>query len=214
MASLLDLGSSTENPDLEGYPIVLSPQVLLGVSVIDNVTGYPSPAQPTAYSGPVAGLTNEFISPTPDSLSIAAMTPGWFIKGGAGNDAITVSSGTNVIDGGGGSNFLTGGSGFDTFFVDDHTPSADIWSTIANCHAGDNITIYGVDSSDFALSWVNGQGAAGYTGLTLHCTAAGKPTASMTLVGFTSADMTSGRVAVSFGTDPAAGAYMNIHIAS
>jgi hypothetical protein len=48
--------------------------------------------------------------------------------------------------------------------------------------------------------------------LTLHATASGKPTASLTLAGFTQADMTNGRLSVSFGTDPASGsAYMYVH---
>jgi Ca2+-binding RTX toxin-like protein len=204
----------TPTPTIPVTPTPVTPVVPTGLTITDTITHLGSTAQPTAYSGPVAGLTSEFISPTADSLNIACTTPGWFIKGGAGNDAIACSSGTNVMDGGTGSNFLTCGSGFDTCFVDDRSPPADIWSTVANCHAGDNITIYGVDTSAFALSWVDGQGAAGHTGLTLHCSAAGKPTASMTLAGFTSADMTSGRVAVSFGTDPAAGVYMEVHIAS
>jgi hypothetical protein len=59
---------------------------------------------------------------------------------------------------------------------------------------------------------MDGQGAAGFTGLTLHATAAGKPTASLTLAGFTSSDLSNGRLSVSFGTDPASGsAYLYVH---
>lgn len=58
----------------------------------------------------------------------------------------------------------------------------------------------------------NGQGAAGFTGLTLHATAAGKPTASLTLAGYTQADLNNGRLSALFGTDPASGsAYMYVH---
>ena len=99
----------------------------------------------------------------------------------AATDAIAANSGINVLDGGTGSNFLTGGSGTDTFFVDDRGPTADIWSTVNGFHAGDAATIWGVTPQDFGLTWVDGQGAAGYTGLTLHATASGKPTASLTL---------------------------------
>jgi serralysin len=116
-----------------------------------------------------------------------------------------VSSGTNVLDGGTGSNFLTGGSGADTFFVDDRAAPADIWSTVAGFHAGDAATIWGVTPQDFGLAWVDGQGAAGYTGLTLHATEAGKPIASLTLAGYSQADLNSGRLSVQFGTDPASG---------
>ena len=129
---------------------------------------------------------------------------------GSGNDAIAVSSGTNVMDGGTGSNFLTGGSGTDTFFVDDRAATADIWSTVSNFHAGDAATIWGVTPQDFALTWVDGQGAAGYTGLTLHATAPGEPTASLTLVGFSQADLSNGRLSVSFGTVGGSN-YMYVH---
>jgi hypothetical protein len=56
---------------------------------------------------------------------------------------------------------------------------------------------------------MDGQGAAGYTGLTLHATAAGEPTASLTLVGFTSTDLNDGKLTVSFGV--AGSAYMYVH---
>src|SRR4029077_813422 len=119
--------------------------------------------------------------------------------------AIAVSSDTNVLDGGTGSNFLTGGSGTDTFFVDNRGRTADIWSTVVGFHAGDSATIWAVTPQDFNLAFVDGEGAAGFTGLTLHATASGRPTASLTLTGFTQADMTSGRLSVTFGTDPASG---------
>jgi Ca2+-binding RTX toxin-like protein len=182
------------------------------IAVLDTTTGQGLPATAQAYSGPVSGLLNEYINITSDSLNISAASPGWFIHSGSGDDAIAVSSGINVLDGGTGSNFLTGGSGTDTFFVDDRGPTGEIWSTVSNFHAGDAATIWGVTPQDFGLAWVDGQGAAGFTGLTLHATASGKPTASLTLTGFTQADMGNGRLSVNFGTDPASGsAYMYVH---
>ena len=155
---------------------------------------------------------DQYINITSDNLNITASTPNWFIHSGSGDDAIAVNSGTNVLDGGTGSNFLTGGSGTDTFFVDDRGATADIWSTVVGFHSGDAATVWGVTPQDFALDWVDGQGAAGFTGLTLHATAAGKPTASLTLAGYTQADMSSGRLSVQFGTDPASGsAFMFMH---
>ena len=107
--------------------------------------------------------------------------------------------GTNVLDGSTGSNFLVGGSGTDTFFVDDRGPSADIWSTVVGFHSGDSATVWGVTPDDFKSFWVDNQGAGGYTGLTLHATADGKPTASLTLAGFTTNDMNDARLSISFG---------------
>lgn len=182
------------------------------LKVVDTTSSQVLAAAGTTYTGPVAGLTNQYINITPDSLSITASTPGWFIHSGAGEDAIAVSSGINVLDGGTGSNFLVGGSGTDTFFVDDRVATADIWSTVVNFHAGDSATIWGVTPGAFNLSWSNGQGAAGYTGLTLTATAAGKPNALLTLAGFSQADMSSGRISVAFGTDAASGsAFMYVH---
>lgn len=166
------------------------------------------------YSGPVSGLQGEIIMITPDNLNVTASVPNVFIRTGSGDDGINVSmmNGNNVLDGGGGSNFLTGGSGSDTFFVDDRGATADIWSTAVNFHAGDGATIWGVTPQDCALTWADGQGAAGFTGLTLHATTVGKPTVSLTLAGYSRADMANGRLSVSFGIDPASGsAYMNVH---
>jgi len=187
-------------------------------AMTDTTTGVSSTAAGTPYSGPVAGLQWEYITTTTDSLAIAATAPNVFIHTGSGDDAIDVSrvNGNNVLDGSTGSNFLVGGSGDDTFFVDDRGPASPIWDTVANFHSGDAATIWGVTPGDFDLSWVNGQGATGYTGLTLHATAPGVPTASLTLAGFTTADLTNGRLTVSFGTtaatDGAPGsAYMYVH---
>jgi Ca2+-binding RTX toxin-like protein len=157
-------------------------------------------------------LQNQYISTGNDSLNVTATTPDWFIHTGSGTDAISTSSGTNVLDGGTGSNFLVGGTGADTFFVDDRAASADIWSTVVGFHQADAATIWGATPQDFNLAWVDGQGAAGYTGLTLHATAPSSPTASLTLTGYTHADLTNGRLTVQFGTDAASGsAYMYIH---
>jgi Ca2+-binding RTX toxin-like protein len=182
------------------------------VSGFDTTTGQPVAIVAKTYTGPVTNLQNEYVNLTSHNLNIATATPNWFVHSGSGDDAIAVSSGTNVLDGGTGSNFLSGGSGTDTFFVDDRAATADIWSTVNNFHAGDAATIWGVTAQDFGLNWMDGQGAAGFTGLTLHATAAGKPTASLTLSGFTSADLSKGRLSVSFGTDPASGsAYLYVH---
>ncbi len=182
------------------------------IAVLDTTTAQSVPVIAQAYSGPVAGLQEQYVNVTSDSLNISVSTPNWFFHSGSGTDAIAVSSGTNVLDGGTGSNFLSGGSGTDTFFVDDRSASADIWSTVSGFHDGDAATIWGVAPRDFGLAWMDGQGTPGFTGLTLRATAPGQPTASLTLTGYTSADLGDGRLSVSFGTDPASGsAYMYVH---
>ena len=183
--------------------------------MITNVTtGVSSTSDGQHYLGPVAGLTDELILATSDKINVTANIPNVFIHTGSGDDALNVSSasGNNVLDGGTGSNFLVGGNGMDTFFVDDRAAPADIWSTVVGFGAGDAATIWGVTPQDFDLAWVDGQGAAGYTGLTLHATAAGKPTASLTLAGYSQDDLNNNRLSVLFGTDPGSGsAYMYVH---
>jgi Calx-beta domain len=170
----------------------------------DTSTNTSTVADGDSYSGPVAGIQHQFISVTTDSLAISATAPNSFIHTGAGDDAIDVSKvgGTNVLDGSTGSNFLVGGSGDDTFFLDDRGPTADIWSTVVGFHAGDNATTWDVTPDAFTLNKSDNQGAAGYTGLTFGFTAAGKPNASLTLAGYTTADLSSGRLAVTYGTTP------------
>lgn len=170
------------------------------------------------YGGPVAKLRNAFVTITKDNINITATKPNNFIHAGFGDDAIDVSQfaltngGTNVLDGGGGSNFLVGGlSSVDTFFVDGRGATGEIWSTVANFHKGDALTIYGLTSQAFALDWEDRQGAAGFTGLTLHATGPGGAIVSMTLAGYTKADLGNGGLSVSSGNDPASGSdYLSV----
>jgi Ca2+-binding RTX toxin-like protein len=181
---------------------------------VDATTNQTTQVNGDAYNGPVSGLQWQYINITSDNVDITANVPNVFIHSGSGTDALDVSkaNGTNVLDGGTGSNFLVGGSGNDTFFVDDRSPSADIWSTVSGFHSGDSATVWGITPQDFSLSWVDNQGAAGYTGLTLHAASPGKPTASLTLAGYTTADLGNGKLSVSFGTDAGSGSnYMSIY---
>jgi serralysin len=200
--------SSTSNTATTS--VTVTPASTPGLAVFDTTTGQQVVAVAQTYTGPVAGLQEQYINITSDNLNISASTPNWFIHSGSGADAIAVNSGTNVLDGGTGSNFLTGGTGTDTFFVDDRSATADIWSTVVGFHSGDAATIWGVTPQDFGLNWVDGQGAAGYTGLTLHATESGKPTASLTLAGYSTADLNNGRLSVSFGT-VGGSTYMYVH---
>ena len=196
-----------DQSDIQALRSLYGPSDLV---VADTTTGQSLAAADQPYTGPVSGLTHEYINVSSDSLNITVGTPGWFIHSGSGNDALAVTGGTNVLDGGTGSNFLTGGSGTDSFFVDNRGATGDTWSTVNGFHAGDAATIWGVTPQDFSLDWVDGQGAAGFTGLTLHATASGQPTASITLAGYTTVDLGDGRVSVSFGTVDG-NAYMYIH---
>ena len=192
---------------------VTVPSVDFNFSVEDTTTNTSLPTNGTPYSGPVPGLQWEYIYSGSDNINVTADVPNVFIHTGSGEDAINVShaNGNNVLDGSTGSNFLVGGSGNDTFFVDDRGPSSDIWSTVSNFHAGDAATIFGITQQGFDTSWVDGQGATGYTGLTLHVTGSGHPTASLTLAGFSTADLSNGRISTTWGAEADGTPYLYVH---
>lgn len=94
-----------------------------------------------------------------------------FLKGGAGNDALAVVGGINVLDGNTGSNFLVGGTGADggtdTFFTDARTDAV-VWNTLANFGKGDQATLWGFVPGTSSYRWDGIRGAAGYEGATLR----------------------------------------------
>ena len=154
------------------------------------------------YTGPLSYLDQEFVYLGGDGIVLATGAPNVFLRSGSGDDALQVSAGQNVLDAGTGSNFLTGGSGADTFFLDARGAAGAIWSTVVGLGAGDAVTVWGVSQASASFVWVEGAGAPGFTGLTVHATPAGGPTASLTLAGLVDADRTNGRLSVLFGTDP------------
>lgn len=177
----------------------------------------------SSYDGPVPGITSELIyaGAQPD-MNVSVYVPNAFIHTGDGNDAIDVSltSGNCVLDGGSGSNFLTGqiGGNPDQFYLDDRAPAAVTWSTIVNFHSGEGATIWGLTPNDFTVTWLDNQGAPGYTGLTAVFAKPGVPESGITLSGFTTADLHNGRLAITYGTTPdangvAGSAYMHIQAA-
>lgn len=189
-------------------------------TIVDQATGQQSFVSGDKYSGPVQGLSQQLILVTPHNLNITATAPNVFIRTGSGDDAIDVSkvNGNNVLDGGGGSSFLIGGTGADTFFLDGRGQTSDAYSTVVNFHAGDNITILGVDAANFRLTTQGNQGAASAKGLAYTFSGAGKPNATVVIAGFSTADLTNGRLTSSYGTIPAtpgvagsSGSYFNIH---
>ena len=192
------------------------PAASANFTILNTTTGTPTTSAGVPYTGPVAGLMHEFIYTGSDNYNVTANSPNNFIHTGSGFDAIDVRNvgGTNVLDGGTNSNFLVGGIGAgsnDTFFVDDRSPPSDIWSTVGNFHAGDSATVFGITQNGFSTNFVDGEGAVGYTGVTLHVTAPGVPTASLTLAGYSVADLSNGRLTTSFGTETDGTPYFFIH---
>ena len=188
-------------------------------NILDTNTNVDTTSPGTAYTGPVSSIQYQYTSTSTDNLNITALVPNAFIYSGSGEDGIDVSrsNGNNIIDGGIGSTFMTGGTGDDTFYVDDQSSQpAPVFSTILNFHSGDNATVWGANPTDFTMLTLNNEGAAGYTGLDLLFTEPGRADVSFVLTGYSSADLTNGRLSLSYGTtsasQSAAGSqYLTVH---
>jgi hypothetical protein len=74
---------------------------------------------------------------------------------------------------------------------------------VLNFHTGDNATVFGITQAGFTITPLDNQGAVGATGLTFDMAKAGQPDARITLAGFSKADLTSGKITMSFGTTAA-----------
>ncbi len=188
--------------------------------VVDQTTGQQSPASGAPYSGPVTGLAQQIVLVTPDNVNVTAKVPNVFIHTGAGTDGIDVSQvgGNNILDGSTGSNFLIGGPGFDTFYLDDRNPTSDVYSTVVGFQAGDNVSVFGVNATDFGVAIQDNQGAAGSKGLTYTFTAPGRPNASVVIAGYSKADLVNGRLTAVYGSNPdlpgqpgTGNTFLNIH---
>lgn len=189
VASLHLTGLSAQNfylaPDGNGGTLVqvtqaafLTTDVTLGNKSASSLGAAPAAGSPSY-------LQRQFIAQGTDSMSIAATIPNVFLHGGSGgNNALSVLSGQNVLDGGPGSNFLVGGSGPDTFFLDGRGGGV-TWDTIVNGVHGDSVTIWGWQPGVTTWSWTASDGAAGYTGATLHASLSGNGAvnASITFAG-------------------------------
>ena len=157
------------------------------------------------YAGPLHYLQRQMIWQGTDGVAAVANTPSVFLHGGPADDALTVTGGSNVLDGGGGSNFLVGAVGAgpagNTFFVDGRG-GAETWSTVVGFSQGDHLTLWGFVPGQSDLAWTDGEGTAGYTGATLRShlpgSGGGAPMAA-TFAGLTTADVQD-RMTVTTGT--------------
>ncbi len=165
-----------------GTLLTTTAQPLASVAFSDQATGGSGSHALDAAAGGPSYLQWQYIDTSASTVAMTAGIPNVFLKGGGGADALTATSGQNVLDGGTGSSFLTGGSGTDTFFVDLRS-GVPVWDTVVNFHAGDALTIWGWSPLD--TETVDAQsGAAGYQGATLRfASGAGGPTDSVTLTG-------------------------------
>ncbi len=120
------------------------------------------------YTGS-AGLSNQMTWSSADSVAIAANGGSSDIVGGSASDGLQALGGVNVLDGEGGSNFFVGGTGAgsqDYFYMDGRAGAT--WDTIVNFHSGDQAVLYGFNVGVSTLVVTPSDGAAGYTGVTIH----------------------------------------------
>jgi hypothetical protein len=180
-------------------------------TVTDTFTGVTTPEAGQAYTGPVTYLTSEYVAITQDSLNITSSVPNAFIVTGAGNDAVDTShaGGDNVISAGGGSNFITAGGGSDNTLLLNVRSSVDVWDTQTDFHAGDAITLYGMTPSQM-YSWWDNLGAVGYTGLTMLVQVPGQPNAALTMTGYSTTDLSNGKLSMAYGGQGTANPYLLI----
>ena len=182
-----------------------------GYTITDLGTNQPdTTATVQSYAGGADGPTQELKDSSGDSLAINLTSDNWLIGTDGGNGVITAHGGSNIFDIAGGSNWLFGAGGDDTFSID--AGASDAWDTIVNFHAGDWLVVWGVSAQD-SVSWLNGAGAPGYSGLSMEATAADGTVTGVTLARYYStADFSNGRLTTGFGTDPATGAnYLYVH---
>jgi fimbrial isopeptide formation D2 family protein len=172
---------------------------LPGAQFLTLINGVQTTVEGEQYHGPVSYLQDQLILDTAGPAVIVAHTPDAFIKSFSGFSAIQVLGGRNVVDAGPGSNFVVGGTGDDTFFLDG-THGAVTWDTIQGFHPGDMMTLFGFHAGISSFVWADADGAAGYTGRTIHADLAGTGgvTASLTFAGTTAAD--TDRYVISTGT--------------
>ncbi len=192
---------------------ILPDDTIADLVVVNSLTGEVIAGRPRFYDGPVGGLEKETALITPDNVNVAVSGDNWFIRSGAGTDALAAHGGRNILDGGTGSNFLTGGAGEDTFFLDTRAPS-DIWSTVVDFGKGDSATLWGVTQADFTITWLDKLGALGFEGLTMHAVAPGKPDAMLTFADYTRSDLDGGRLQVAFGAIDPSSPYLYVYCAS
>ena len=121
-------------------------------------------------------LQHTYIWDRPDGVAMRADAANSFIHGGSGQDALQVTSGTNVLDGGTGSNYMVGtvaGAGTDTFFTDARDGIV-VWNTVVNFHQGDAMTLWGFTPGVSSYYWDTSiSGSASAQGATLRANIVG-----------------------------------------
>jgi Ca2+-binding RTX toxin-like protein len=140
--------------------------IIMAFGWTNTQTGQSSLLAAAPYDGPVAHLTLQFLgSASGEAVSGTAFND--FVNALGGDDAVDAGLGDDVIDGGTGSNFLTGGTGQEVFFLDGRG-GAVTWATITDWQGGEQLSVWGWRPGVSRAIWVEGDGAAGFRGVTMH----------------------------------------------
>ena len=171
-----------------GYPVQRFP-LSADANFVTIVGSTQAVLRGETYGGPVNYLQSQLIYDGNNPVVIGARSSNVFIKTFAGDCAIQVNDGRNIVDAGQGSNFIVGGTGNDVFYLNG-TEGTIAWDTIVNFHPGDQVTLFGFTAGVSTYTWADNDGAPGYTGRTIHAvlSGTGPVTASLTFAGLTAAD--------------------------
>ncbi|MFL5255923.1 MAG: hypothetical protein ACJ8AI_24120 [Rhodopila sp.] len=180
---------------------VFTVSALPGATQVKITAAAPAPTGASAAGDDTQSVIvsgDQHANVTTSSLNITASGPSSFISAGSGDDISSIA-GSTVVDAGASSNFLASSGSGNTAFSISAADATDTVSTIAGFHAGDSATIRGVDLTDFTETPQDNAGAAGSTGLGISFSAPGHATTELVLAGYTSADLTNGRLAMTSG---------------
>ena len=141
-------------------------------------------AEGEAYTGTLGYVQSQFVHDGPAPATITAGQGNVYVKALTSGDTVILQSGRNVVDAGTGSDTLVSGSGTDSFFLDARGGTA-AWSTVANVHAGDLVTVFGFRAGVSRYSWTDATAPSGLAGRTLQLdlSGTGHVDASVTFAG-------------------------------
>ena len=141
------------------------------------------------YPGPVEWLEYQKLGIDGGDVMIGTSRKDFFNLLG-GDDAANGGESDDVLDGGSGSNFLTGGAGRDDFFLDGRGGTI-TWAIITDWQANERLSVWGWQLGISRAYWVDGTGAPGWTGVTMHgdLGGTGMIDTSVTWIGMTAAQL-------------------------
>lgn len=203
-SALSDAGALDSPQPVTTQPAVTQPVVQTVPVQVPTYIG-----QDTTTGQVLVGYGPTFSNDSGDNLVVNASIANAWINGGSGDDILEATgTGTNVLnDSGGTVNFEIGSTAGNNAFFLDASKDTVSWNTIVNMHAGDGAVIYGITAQDITGNAQDGFGAPGVGNLTVETYQNGGA-AFVTFTGFSKADLSDGKLAISFGTAPDGRAFL------